>query len=298
MIRKNIFRNSARKMLREGEIDKSEASLAALDQVDRIQDFISDVSKMSNDELPSVIDSIRASFSQEQAESYQSTASSVFNDLLNTLKDKKSELENALLVLTGDSTQQEAPKTELNLPGESEEGKEPESSEFEPEKRNKVNKPIPPLGREQRIPTEEARIYNKKLTEAKIVALKKALDKINEKKFPVKAHRLYEELKYIVTKAIKEEAQIKKGVTKKCPKCKSYVKAFKQDNGSYKLCVHDGDGGIRCVGSKEIVKENSAHYNSDTKEWSAHKFEPSKRFPKNCKVCQQAKSKYWHKKEK
>jgi hypothetical protein len=200
-ITESPIKRYARRMLREGEIESAECALAAKDQVDSLADIIDNVSKMENDQLPKLIEKIRGTYGPEQATAYQQTADAVFSELLGIVKEKKSTLEQALLVLTGEA-QAEQNQTELNLPDEEAVGDEELGNEFKPS-----NKTPSPLGREARIPADESRQFNKKLSEAKIVALKKALDETDTKKFPIRARRISEELTRVVTEAIKEESK-------------------------------------------------------------------------------------------
>jgi hypothetical protein len=104
----------AKQFITEGELENAEATLAAKDLVDRLQDMVEELGKMSNEELPHLNDAIRNSFGQEAATSFQTSANDVLTSLLTTLKEKKSALENATLTLTGESTE----GTDLSLPGE------------------------------------------------------------------------------------------------------------------------------------------------------------------------------------
>ena len=209
----NPIKRYARQMLREGEIENAEAALAAKDQVDRLQDMVEELGKMTNEELPKLVDKIRASFGSDQASTYQQTASGVLSELLGVVTEKKSALEQAVLVLTGDAQAVPGNKTEMGLPDE-----EPEldgedvlgdtEGDFSPEASTKSASS--PLGRAPRLPAEESRKFNKALSEAKIVALKTALDETDKKKFPIRAKRLAEELRRVAIRAIKEEAKTKK----------------------------------------------------------------------------------------
>jgi hypothetical protein len=197
----------ARQMLREGEIENAEAALAAKDQVDRLQDMVEELGKMNNEELPKLVDKIRGSFGSDQATTYQQAASSVLSELLTIVAEKKTALEQAVLVLTGDAQAEPNTKTELSLPDEGgEDITGNEETDFAPEIGTK--KTPSPLGRAPRLPAEESRKFNKSLSEAKIVALKKALDETDTKKFPIRARRLAEELRRVATIAIKEESKL------------------------------------------------------------------------------------------
>ena len=139
---------------------------------------------------------------------------------MSTVSEKKSALEQAVLVLTGDAQAEPADKTELALPDETgEDVLGDEANDFEPEVGSE--KAPSPLGREPRLPAAESRKFNKALSEAKIIALKKALDETDTKKFPVRARRLAEELRRVATIAIKEESKtLREGKMKVCPTCK------------------------------------------------------------------------------
>ena len=146
----NTIKRVARRMLNEGEVESAESLLASKDLVDRLQDTIEELGKMSNDELPHLVDAIRNSFGAEKATAYQSTANSVLNDLLNNVKEKKAELENATLVLSGDASANTS--SDLNLPNdENDEVPEMDHDELLAEPKTKNS-----LGRETRIPTEES----------------------------------------------------------------------------------------------------------------------------------------------
>jgi len=204
----NPIKKLVRNMLLEGELENAESTLAAKDFVDRLQDMVVELGKMSNDELPHLVDSIRGSFSPEQAQQYQTTTSAALSELLDLVKQKKGELENATLALAGESPAEgmEPTNNELELPGEGEEALDGEDLLPDEEGPAKPN----PLGREPRIPTEESRRFNKRLTEAKIIALDKALKETNARKTPLRAARLAEELRRLVTEVIKEESKSKK----------------------------------------------------------------------------------------
>jgi hypothetical protein len=224
----NPIKRYARQMLREGEIENAESALAAKDQVDRLQDMVEELGKMNNEELPKLVDKIRGSFGSDQATTYQQAASSVLSELLTIVAEKKSALEQAVLVLTGDAQAEPGVKTELGLPDESgEDIVGDEESDFSPETGSSAKVPSP-LGREPRLPASESRKFNKKLTEAKIVALKKALDDTDTKKFPRRARRLAEELRRVATIAIKEESKSFMNSVAGKPKSKIAKKAAKK----------------------------------------------------------------------
>jgi hypothetical protein len=58
--------------LNESEIAKSGAILAAKDMVDSMQDMLEDISKMQNEQLPALLDTIRDQIGQPQADAFKS----------------------------------------------------------------------------------------------------------------------------------------------------------------------------------------------------------------------------------
>lgn len=253
----NALKSRARKLLKEGEIESAQSVLAAKDLVDRLADTISELGKMSNDELPALVDSIRTSLGAEQADRYQTTANTVINDLLTSVKEKKTELENATLVLSGDEP---TAATDLALPEEvpSEGDEDIDSDAFDAPVTKRKN----PLGRETRMPASESLINlekelaeclglkltskklveSKKMIDAKIIGLTEALKKTDVKKNPKAARRLAEAIRQLATEAVKTE-------------------------------------------------------NKKASSDKPHAFVPGKTFAKNCKICQGAKSKAIHQKK-
>ena len=217
------IKSRVRKMILEGEMENAEAALAAKDLVDRLQDMVKELSKMANEELPHLIDAIRSSFGPDAATTYQQSANSALTDLLEQVKNKKTELENATLVLTGDAPGG-APGSSLGLPSE-EDGMMPEppaeDAGIAPAGKE-LDAKTNPLGREHRLPTKESVKVSRRILEAKIVAINTALRETNTVKNPIKARRLAEELRRLVTEAIKQDA--KKEKTNKKPIKKKPVK--------------------------------------------------------------------------
>ena len=59
--------------LTESEIAKSGAILAAKDIVDSFQDMLEDISKMQNEQLPALLDTVRDQIGQPQADAFKGT---------------------------------------------------------------------------------------------------------------------------------------------------------------------------------------------------------------------------------
>jgi len=195
-LNENRIKTQIRRIILEGEMENAEAALAAKDLVDRLQDIVVELGKMSNDELPHLVDAIRSSFGTDAATQYQQSAASIIDGFLGVAKEQKNALENATLVLTGDAT--DSSMSNLGLPNEEGDAAEALPAESGEEPEEKEAEEANPLGRQTRIPTE-----------AKIIALHRALSETDKRKNPLKARRLAEEIRRVATQAIKEEAKAK-----------------------------------------------------------------------------------------
>lgn len=104
MMRETINRWIAEKhqQLLEDELQQAEVILAAKDLVDRMQKMIEDISKMVNEELPPLGDSIRNQISSEKAESFVSSASEALNGVLEQVKQARSTLDSQTRGLAGE----------------------------------------------------------------------------------------------------------------------------------------------------------------------------------------------------
>ena len=92
------------RQLTESEMGKSEAILAAKDMVDSIQDMIEDVSKMQNEQMPALIDTIRDQIGSEQADSFKGAVGSVLSNILQQLTGAREQTDNAARNLAGEGT--------------------------------------------------------------------------------------------------------------------------------------------------------------------------------------------------
>ncbi len=86
----------------EGELETAEAVLAAKDMVDSVQDMITDASKMLNEELPPLLDTIRDQVGTAQADSYKNTVTSALQGLMDALNSARDALDNGARVLAGE----------------------------------------------------------------------------------------------------------------------------------------------------------------------------------------------------
>lgn len=89
-------------ILLEGELETAEVVLAAKDMVDSVQDMITDASKMQNEELPPLLDSIRDQVGTAEADAFESTVSSALQGLMEALKAARDALDSGARVLAGE----------------------------------------------------------------------------------------------------------------------------------------------------------------------------------------------------
>jgi hypothetical protein len=93
---------NSQEMLVEGELETAEVVLAAKDMVDSVQDMITDASKMQNEELPPLLDSIRDQVGTAEADAFESTVSSALQGLMEALKAARDALDSGARVLAGE----------------------------------------------------------------------------------------------------------------------------------------------------------------------------------------------------
>lgn len=93
-------------VLNEGELETAEAVLAAKDMVDSIQDMITDASKMMNEELPPLLDSIRDQLGAAQADSFKNTAQASLQGLMDALNSARDSLDQGSRALAGEQVAQ------------------------------------------------------------------------------------------------------------------------------------------------------------------------------------------------
>ena len=98
-------------VLLEGELESAEAVLAAKDMVDSIQDMITDASKMLNEQLPPLLDSIRDQIGTAQADGFKSKAQEALNNLLTVLNTTRESLDSGARQLAGE----EAAPTDMGM---------------------------------------------------------------------------------------------------------------------------------------------------------------------------------------
>lgn len=90
--------------LMEGELETAEAVLAAKDMVDSVQDMITDASKMLNEELPPLLDTIRDQVGTAQADQFKNTVTAALQELMTSLNSARDALDNGARTLSGEQT--------------------------------------------------------------------------------------------------------------------------------------------------------------------------------------------------
>ena len=111
---------SSEQGLFESELGRSEAVLAAKDIVDSVQDMLEKISKIQNEQVPALIDTIRDQIGSDQAETFKTGISPMLADLYQALSSAREASDTSVRQLSGE---QVAP-TDMSLGGD-EFGSEP-----------------------------------------------------------------------------------------------------------------------------------------------------------------------------
>lgn len=105
MVREGIhswMAENKRHFIIESEMAKSEAILAAKSMVDEIQDMLEKISKMQNEQMPALLDTIRDQISSEKADGFKNAVSPILQDLSQTLQQGRESADSAARVLAGE----------------------------------------------------------------------------------------------------------------------------------------------------------------------------------------------------
>lgn len=105
MVREGIhswMAENKRHFIIESEMAKSEAILAAKSIVDEIQDMLEKISKMQNEQMPALLDTIRDQISSEKADGFKNAVSPILQDLAQTLQQGRESADSAARVLAGE----------------------------------------------------------------------------------------------------------------------------------------------------------------------------------------------------
>jgi hypothetical protein len=86
----------------ESEMGKSEAVLAAKDIVDSIQDMLEKVSKIQNEQVPALVDTIRDQIGSEQADAFKTAIAPVLASLYESMQSGRETADTAVRALSGE----------------------------------------------------------------------------------------------------------------------------------------------------------------------------------------------------
>lgn len=105
MVRESLDRwmlENKQQLVQESEMAKSEAILAAKSIVDDVQDMLEKISKMQNEQLPALLDTIRDQISMEKAEAFKGAISPLLQQLAQTLQQGRETADGAARSLAGE----------------------------------------------------------------------------------------------------------------------------------------------------------------------------------------------------
>ena len=105
---------SSEQGLFESELGRSEAVLAAKDIVDSVQDMLEKISKVQNEQIPALIDTIRDQIGSEQAEAFKTSMSPTLSDLYTALSTARETADTSVRVLSGE----QIADTDMSLGGD------------------------------------------------------------------------------------------------------------------------------------------------------------------------------------
>jgi len=86
----------------ESELGRSEAVLAAKDIVDSVQDMLEKISKIQNEQIPALVDTIRDQIGSEQADAFKNSVSPVLAELWQALSTARENSDTAVRQLSGE----------------------------------------------------------------------------------------------------------------------------------------------------------------------------------------------------
>ena len=100
----NRKHNRLYRRLQESEIQQAQVVLAAQDMVDRVQKMLEDVTSMQFKDLPALCDQVKNEVGVEQSVQFNTDANAALGGLVQNLQASKQQLEQALGVVTGQSS--------------------------------------------------------------------------------------------------------------------------------------------------------------------------------------------------
>jgi len=109
MVREGLHRwmvENKQILIMESEMGKSQAILAAKDMVDSIQDMLEDVSKIQNEQMPALLDTIRDQIGMEQADQFKASVGTLLANMVEQLGAAREAADTAARQLAGEQVAQ------------------------------------------------------------------------------------------------------------------------------------------------------------------------------------------------
>jgi hypothetical protein len=113
-------RPSLRQRLKESEVQQAQVVLASQDMVDQVQKMSEQISAMQFKDLPALVDQIKNEVGVDQAIQFNTDATAALAGLLQNLQGAKTQLEQALGVVTGQAPQVPGEELAPPVPGQEE----------------------------------------------------------------------------------------------------------------------------------------------------------------------------------
>lgn len=109
MIREGLHRwmaENKQRLIFESEMGQAQAILAAKDMVDSIQDMLEEVSKMQNEQMPALLDTIRDQIGMEQADQFKNSIGTLLASMVDQLSTARETADQAARALAGEQVAQ------------------------------------------------------------------------------------------------------------------------------------------------------------------------------------------------
>jgi hypothetical protein len=109
IVREGLHRwmvENKQQLILESEMGQAQAILAAKDMVDSIQDMLEEVSKMQNEQMPALLDTIRDQIGMEQADAFKASVEPLLANMVQQLGSARSTADDAARALAGEQVAQ------------------------------------------------------------------------------------------------------------------------------------------------------------------------------------------------
>jgi hypothetical protein len=109
MVREGLHRwmvENKQQLILESEMGQAQAILAAKDMVDSIQDMLEEVSKMQNEQMPALLDTIRDQIGMEQADAFKASVEPLLANMVQQLGSARGTADDAARALAGEQVAQ------------------------------------------------------------------------------------------------------------------------------------------------------------------------------------------------